>query len=320
MGKIDSETKDYVKRPEVFADLFNYFMYDGKKVIKPEDLSELDTTEIFIPFDKKGKAYPVQKYRDILKNAVVKEDAKVAYAVILGVENQTDIHYAMPVRNMGYDAYNYAAQVDAIADRNRQGKKKAANKGFLTGLNRDDKILPVVTLVVYFGQKPWDGPMSLHEMLTTTEESVLKFVPDYKMNLIAPVSMNDEDIEKFSSNFRELAAFIKCGSDKQAMNKLAQDERFRHLDPKVATIANNVTKSGLKIEINEKGEVDMCVAIAGIKEDAKAEGRAEGRAEGEDVIVTLMQKLFAAGRGGELERASKDSEYRKKLMKEFGLS
>ena len=68
----------------------------------------------------------------------------------------------------------------------------------------------------------------------------------------------------------------------------------------------------------------MCVAIAGIKEDAKAEGRAEGKAEGkaegEDAIVTLMQKLFAAGRGAELERASKDSEYRKKLMKEFGLS
>ena len=72
----------------------------------------------------------------------------------------------------------------------------------------------------------------------------------------------------------------------------------------------------------------MCVAIAGIKEDAKAEGRAEGRAEGkaegkaegEDAIVTLMQKLFATGRGAELERASKDSEYRKKLMKEFGLS
>ena len=64
----------------------------------------------------------------------------------------------------------------------------------------------------------------------------------------------------------------------------------------------------------------MCVAIAGIKEDAKAEGKAEGRAEGEDAIVTLMQKLFASGRGGELERVSKDSEYRKKLMKEFGLS
>ena len=64
----------------------------------------------------------------------------------------------------------------------------------------------------------------------------------------------------------------------------------------------------------------MCVAIAGIKEDAKAEGRAEGKAEGEDAIVTLMQKLFALGRGAELERASKDSEYRKKLMKEFGLS
>ena len=60
----------------------------------------------------------------------------------------------------------------------------------------------------------------------------------------------------------------------------------------------------------------MCKAIEAYGEEL----RLEGKAEGEDVIVTLMQKLFAAGRGAELERASKDSEYRKKLMKEFGLS
>ena len=49
MGRIDTETKEYVKRPAVFADLFNYLIYGGEKVIKPEKLSELDTTETFIP-------------------------------------------------------------------------------------------------------------------------------------------------------------------------------------------------------------------------------------------------------------------------------
>ncbi len=293
MGRIDSETKEYVKRPEVFADLFDHLIYDGKNVIKPGELSELDTTGTFIPFDGNGKAFPVQKYRDALKSAVVMEDAKAAYALILGVENQTDIHYAMPVRNMGYDAYNYAAQVTAIARKNRKNKDADNSTDFLSGLQKEDKITPVVTLVVYFGQKPWDGPMSLHAMLATADRKILEFVPDYKINLIAPVSMKDADIDKFTSSFRELAAFIKCGKDKWAMSKLAEEDRFRHMDPLVANIANDVTGSGLKIEINEKGEVDMCVAIAGIREDGRAEGRAEGELKR---AVETAKKMIAAGK------------------------
>ena len=38
MGRIDAETKEYVKRPEVFADLFNHLLYDGKPVIEPGKL------------------------------------------------------------------------------------------------------------------------------------------------------------------------------------------------------------------------------------------------------------------------------------------
>lgn len=40
----------------------------------------------------------VQKYRDILKFAVVMQEDEVAYILLgieLGIENQTDIHYAM---------------------------------------------------------------------------------------------------------------------------------------------------------------------------------------------------------------------------------
>ena len=29
MGRIEAETKEYVKRPEVFSDLFNHLLYDG---------------------------------------------------------------------------------------------------------------------------------------------------------------------------------------------------------------------------------------------------------------------------------------------------
>lgn len=37
MGAVDIKTKQYVSRPEVFADLFNHLMYDGEAILKPED-------------------------------------------------------------------------------------------------------------------------------------------------------------------------------------------------------------------------------------------------------------------------------------------
>ena len=108
MGKADTVTKAYMRKNEVFADAFNYLIYGGRMCIDPAQLQEVDTTEIALPFgsqdeDGNREEDAVQKYRDILKSAVVKQEDEAAY-ILLGIENQTDIHYAMPVRNMIYDA------------------------------------------------------------------------------------------------------------------------------------------------------------------------------------------------------------------------
>ena len=47
-----------------------------------------------------------------------KQDDEAAY-ILLGIENQTDIHYAMPVRNIIYDALQYGKQVADIAAKHR---------------------------------------------------------------------------------------------------------------------------------------------------------------------------------------------------------
>ena len=70
MGKEDTVTKEYIRNPEIFADAFNKFIYNGKQVIKPESLTELDTTEIVLPYGESGAAVPGQKYRDVLKLAM----------------------------------------------------------------------------------------------------------------------------------------------------------------------------------------------------------------------------------------------------------
>ena len=61
-----------------------------------------------------------------------------------------------------------------------------------------------MTLVVYFGADEWDAPKSLHEMLECRDEKVLSFVTDYRLNLIAPAQMSEEEIGHFTTSFREV--------------------------------------------------------------------------------------------------------------------
>ena len=46
----DTVTKQYMRENTVFADAFNFLLYDGENVIRPEKLKELDTTELVAPF------------------------------------------------------------------------------------------------------------------------------------------------------------------------------------------------------------------------------------------------------------------------------
>ena len=137
MGMADAVTKQYMKENTVFADAFNFLLYNGENVILPQTLRELDTAEVVIPctVDDKGKkqAQAVQKYRDILKMTTVMTDDKATY-VLFGVEAQTDIHYAMPVRNVIYDALQYGRQVTEISKRNRKNSGQTmavTDKGLL---------------------------------------------------------------------------------------------------------------------------------------------------------------------------------------------
>ena len=91
MGKVDTVTKAYMRKNNIFADAFNYLIYEGKTVVEPERLREVDTTEIALPFgpQENGQSNDlVQKYRDILKSAVVMQEDEAAY-ILLGIENQT---------------------------------------------------------------------------------------------------------------------------------------------------------------------------------------------------------------------------------------
>ena len=209
MGKVDTVTKAYMRKNNIFADAFNYLIYDGKPVVNPEQLWELDTTEIALPFGSQEKENGqsndlVQKYRDILKLAVVMQEDEAAY-ILLGIETQTDIHYAMPVRNMIYDALQYGKQVADTAANHRKNDKsfrKRTSGEYLSGFYKEDVLKPVVTLVIHFGADEWDAPLSLHEMMEVRSEKLLHYIQDYRIHLIDPANLTEEDLVKFTSSLR----------------------------------------------------------------------------------------------------------------------
>ena len=165
MGSKDTATIRYMRQNPVFADAFNYFLFGGAPVIDPGLLEEMDTRELAVPYGgEEGVGQPVQRTRDILKVLTAKTDQHMAY-LLLGIENQSHIHYAMPVRSLLYDALQYTKQVEeAAASHRKSGDYKGAGEDdFLSGFMKDDRLLPVVTLVIYFGKECWDGPLSLHE-------------------------------------------------------------------------------------------------------------------------------------------------------------
>lgn len=287
MGKADAVTKEYVSRRDIFADIFNQFLYGGKQVIKPEHLKERDITEIALPFGNDTDG-PVQKYRDVLKALRIMEDENAIY-VLLGTELQMNIHYAMPPKNMVYDGVNYAEQVSKIARKHRdEGAKYLSGDEFLSGFTKKDKLIPVITLTIYFGNKKWDAPTSLHQMFDPSTQPLLRFVPDYQINLITPEGLSEDDLNNFHTEFRNVMKFIKYSGDKDALWKMINsDESFKTVSRDTANLINVVTKSGFKMNENEE-VVDMCKAIMDIKEEGREEGREEERISS---IRNLMESL-----------------------------
>ena len=283
MGQKDITTKDYMKENTVFADAFNKFIYKGEQVIKPENLKPLDTDITAIPYGADGAGIPTQRYRDVLKSATAMEDDNIVY-LLLGIESQSEVHHAMPVRNMVYDALQYAAQVEEAARSHREARKagepkelaKKPDSGeYLSGFYREDRLIPVITLAVYFGAGEWEGPMSLHEMLSVQNPEILSYVSDYKLNLIAPEHMSDEEIDQFQTSLREVMLFIKHSKDKVKLNEMVQqDDRFKNMDRSAARVVSSVT--GIEfIEDNEEEKVDMCQALKEMMEEAANEAAQE---------------------------------------------
>ena len=164
--------------------------------------------------------------------------------------------------------------------------------------------------------------MTIHEMLNTQDRQILDLVQDYKIHLVAPAGIPDEDFIKFRTDLGPVLQFIKYSDDKDKLDEAKNNiDRFKGMDPESVELINAVTGSDLKIAVNEEGKVDVCMAIDEMRKESRIEGKIEGHREGKiegslETLVHLVQKGLLSLCDAALEADLTPDEFTLK-MKEF---
>jgi len=306
VGVLDIEAKHYLGKKDAFADAFNYLLYGGKQVIDPDSLRDMDTSQIALPYGNNARL-SVQKYRDLLQLWDAKTDGRMIY-VILGEEIQGKSHYAMPVKDGLYDWIGYSNQVEEARHsyNKKEGREKEADlyaedgilkikltsEEFLSGFRKEDRLIPIITAVIYVGSEPWDGPRSLFDMMDIRDERIKPFLNDYKLNIISAPDMDEGDFGKFHTDLGLAMQIIK--HQKDDADKIIEGTNHRKIDPDAAFFLKKAANLDLEFEIEEDG-VDMCESlkkkelrdrVSAVIEAYKADGKSD-----EDIIVKVL-KLY----------------------------
>lgn len=299
--KPDTVLKNYWSNNEQFADLFNAVLFDGEPVIKPEELEDADTEESSV-LEHKEYAESIQASRDNIKISKRSTVHGVEY-VLLGKEAQQHIHYAMPMRIMGYDYGTYKKQYDSNSKKYKTSDGMDEDE-YLSGMKKTDRFVPVITVVIYYGDKVWDGPTALHGMLDIPER-IAKYVNDYKI-LLVEARRNDLVLHNVNNIdlFNLLEIILDNHTPKSEAKKRAIQYGEEHqVDKSVVMTVAGATNSKIDYNAFEKEEVTMCTLFDEIAKESEVKGETRGRAKEiietgyefnfseNDILVRLQRKL-----------------------------
>ena len=301
--KPDIVVKNYWRNNERFADFFNAVLFDGVQVIKADELEDMDTAESSI-LKHREYAESIGASRDNIK---IRKKSTIynVELVILGMESQERIHYAMPMRVMGYDYGTYKKQYDDNATKYKRQKvkdeKNMTADEYMSHMKKTDKFIPVITVVVYYGESPWDGAVSLHGMLNISKE-MQPFVNDYKIHLIEARKNN---LKLHNINNRDLFNLLEILLDRNGKLKEYKEKAIKYtenhdVDKSVIMTAAGAVNCRLDYDImKKKGSADMCRVFEETWEEGRSVGLAEGIIETgvefglskEDILTRLQEKL-----------------------------
>ena len=225
---------------------------------------------------------------------VVKKSAYGMDFVIWGLENQSKIHYAMPLRHMLNDALSYLKEYNEIVAKRRKGKEVKTVDEFLSGMLKTDRLHPVISICIYYGEDSWDGPMCLMDMLEVPEE-LKEIVSDYKMKL---VSVKNSQQFQFQNEDINIAFDLIRSIYEKNYDRINTIYKRKNIDTELALVVGAVTNSQKIINgalrAEQKGEqMNMCKALEELEQQCVERGIESGKKE---IIRQLIRKKLDKGK------------------------
>lgn len=268
----DVTLKTFWRDNEHFADLFNATVFNGKQVLKPDKLTEMDT-DVSATIHSKSYNESITRNRDVVK----KMSDGVEFN-ILGLEIQDKTHYAMPLRTMTYDALGYVKEYNDIKKHHKLNKDSFSSpEEFLSGINKSDRFHPIITLVLYYGESLWDGPTCLSDMMISMSDNIKEYFSDYKLNLVQ--ILDSDKYTFYNEDVRDIFYIARSIYNKD-IDAILSKYKTRNVDNEVMKLISVLTATPQIMNLckpNEQGgKVNMCKAM----EELKAEWQNESRNEG----------------------------------------
>ena len=259
--KPDIQLKKFFEHNDRFLSLFNAYFYQGESVLKEEYLS---------PDDSEVVKLVASNHIDVIRRYKENE-----YFALFVLENQSKVDYGMVVRIMKYQVLLYEREL-----------RKASPNNYTP---KGTKLPMVRAIVLYTGEKEWDGPRKLSDMILDENGQKIKLDPaeDFFLNIIelnkdVSYNLNNQCVQDLMDLVHQLY---------DTTIHLGDTDRVYQRDAVLA--AYSITKDEqLKLILEqEEGDVKVCEAMRELFEDATnkgitkgigigiEKGRAEGRAE-----------------------------------------
>ena len=279
--KQDLLAKRYYSDNRRFADLINGIVCNGIPSVKQEDLSEMDT--------ETGQG----KRRDLVRKAVF----GVNFAV-LGLENQEKLDYRLPLRVLGYEAGEYEHQAAEIYREIRRSGRNSdtelSSGEYLYGFRKSDRLHPVITIILYYGEEEWDGSRDLHGILDFQDipEQIRQYVQNYRIHVIDVRRMERTDL-------RQVFDLIRFSGNRERLRDLIEQEpAYGKLEEDAFDFASSYVGlrelSKWKEAVREGERFNMKTGFQMYEDEFLERGRAEGKEIGRvEATRSVIQSALA---------------------------
>ena len=261
MNRLDTISNRFWYDPARFASFMNANLYAGKDIIQPDDL---------VPVDRRYDHYT----RDVIMKWTT--DKQEMY---LAIENQLVEDLTMPYRNAMYDMKSYESQIRRLKRNHRETRDLEDPLETISRIKKEDRLIPCITFVIYYGQEEWKHHKSLKDMFGYKQINDANML-ESRMNL---VQICKDDPRRYRNRDIQMCidiAQLMFQKDLETIKK-----RYRQkIDKEVVMMICALTGSRrleLIISKEEGDEIDMCKAIEEWEEEISKQARNEGRLEGE---------------------------------------